>query len=162
MKRKLLFLFAIPFCILLSCRPFVGSLPPTSTVPATQIQTIQPTATMPPAPGSTSTVVPTSNAPIVITDVTNTHWVGMIYDQDEPLIWSVFEIIFLPGGKLRYYTPNEWRENGTWNQEGDDITLEWGDHFCELYGVLYGDVIAGAKQCTGGKAWGWSVQYQAP
>ena len=162
MKSNLLFLVTIPVCVLLSCQPFVVSSPPTNTAPATQIQTTQPTAAIPPATVFSSPVVPTSTISIIVTDVTNTHWVGMLYDQDNNLIREVFEIIFLPGEKLRYYIPNEWHENGTWQQKGNDITLEWGNHACDFYGVLYDDAILGARKCTDGKTWGWSVKYQAP
>lgn len=180
MKSNLLFPLTIFLCMLLSCQPFGFSPTPTNTTPATQTPMSQPTAAMPPTLlfkptlaftptlGFTPTLVftapavPTSTTLLVVTDVTNTHWVGSLYDQNDNRIWEVFEIIFLPGGKLRYYTPNEWRENGTWQQNGNDITLEWGNHACDLYGVLSGDAILGARKCSDGKTWGWSVQYKAP
>jgi hypothetical protein len=162
MKSNLLFPLTFSLCMLLSCQPFVVSPTPANTTPATQTPMSQPTAAMPPTLVFTAPAVPTSSTLLVVTDVTNTHWVGSIYDQNDNRIWEVFEIIFLPGGKLRYYTPNEWRENGTWQQKGNDITLEWGNHACDLYGVLSGDAILGARKCTDGKTWGWSVQYKAP
>ena len=168
MKSNLLFPFTILLCMLLACQPFVVSPPTTNTSLATQPPMSQPTAGMPPTKLFTPTLVftapavPTATTLLVVTDVTNTHWVGSLYDQNDNRIWEVFEIIFLPGGKLRYYTPNEWRENGTWQQKGDDITLEWGNHACDFYGVLYDDAILGARKCTDGKTWGWSVKYKAP
>ena len=102
--------------------------------------------------------IPPTTTPVAVSDLTNTHWVGGIYDENNPLLWEVFEIVFLPGGKMRYYIPNSWQENGTWQQKGDDIILEWGDHACDFYGILYGDTITGARKCTDGKTKRWTVQ----
>ena len=137
---------------------------PSAQVQATQTASALP-ATVAPSPTRDlipSEVPPALSATVSVSDVTNTHWKGSIYDEENPLIWEVFEIIFLPGGKLRYYTPNEWSEKGTWQQKGDDILLETNNHGCDFYGVMYGDTIAGARKCMDGKTWGWSVQLQTP
>ena len=152
----------------MSCKfltpPASVQITPSNPAPATQISSPLP-ATVAPSPTHESAPSPisaTSTIAVIVTDVTNTHWVGRIYDEKNNLIWEVFEIIFLPGGKLRYYTPNAWAENGTWQQKDDDIILEWGNHACDFYGVLSGDSIAGARKCTDGKTWGWWVQLQTP
>ena len=128
---------------------------PTQTISAIPL----PVATDEPLP---SQKPPASTTSVVVSDLTNTHWVGRIYDQDNDLIWEVFEIIFLPDGKFRYFIPNDWYEDGTWQKKGDDIILEWGNHACDFYGVLYGDTIAGARKCTDGKTWGWWVKVKIP
>ena len=110
-----------------------------------------------PSPISSGTATAAS-----VSDVTNTHWVGEIYDQNNPYHWEVFEIIFLPGGKLRYYVPNAWNEDGTWKQSGNNIILEWNNHACDFYGVLSDNAIAGAQKCTDGTTQGWSVKLKSP
>jgi hypothetical protein len=162
-------ILALAFFLLVNCRiatviPSLSHPTPSDQARSPQATTSlpQPVATGTPVEPTPSPTLPVATSTIVVTDLTNTHWVGRIYDQDNDRIFMVFEIIFLPDGKLRYYTPNEWRENGTWQQEGNDVVLEWGNHACDLYGILYGDTILGARKCKDSKTWGWSVQLSAP
>jgi len=107
--------------------------------------------------------IPTNSiAPGDINDLTNTHWVGRIYDQENDLKFEVFEIIFLPDGKFRYFIPNDWHENGTWQKNGNDIVLEWANHACDFYGLLNGDTIAGAQTCVDTGTKGWWVKLKTP
>lgn len=150
----------------MSCRLVTGIPSQVDLTPSDQAQSTQTTsaepllvATQVPVPSQTQ---PASTSSVVVTDLTNTHWVGRIYDQDNIYKFEVFETIFLPGGKLRYYIPNDWAENGTWQQKGNNVVLEWANHACDLYGVLSGDTIAGAQKCVDTGTRGWWVKLKAP
>jgi hypothetical protein len=151
----------------MSCQ-FITTPTSIQITPSNQVQPAQKTSTLSPTMihSQTNEIIPSQIPPtattVAVSDLTNTHWVGSIYDENNPMIWEVFEIVFLPDGKMRYYIPNAWHENGTWQQKGDDFILEWGDHACDFYGVLYGDTIAGARKCSDGKTKGWSVQLKTP
>jgi hypothetical protein len=162
------FVFALLLLLVMGCQ-FITGTSPVQVTPSSPGQTPPTASALPPtaAPSPTdelvpSPVPPTATQATVVSDLTDTHWMGSIYDENNPSKWEVFEIYFLPGGKMRYYVPNAWYEDGTWQQKGDDITLVWGDHDCDFYGVLYDDTILGARKCTDGKTWGWSVKLQAP
>jgi hypothetical protein len=162
-KKHFFVILAILLTPMIGCR-FVSDItsPGNPTPPdQAQITPAEPglTATNEPAVGQT---LPASTASVVISDLTNTHWVGRIYNQDNVYIFEVFETIFLPGGKLRYYVPNDWFEDGTWQQKGNNVTLEWANHRCDLYGVLSGDMIAGAQKCILTGTRGWWVKLKTP
>jgi len=137
--------------------------------PPNQAQTTQITSTLPellatnePVPSQT---LPSPTTAVVVSDVTNTHWVGRIYEQDNNYIFEVFETIFLPDGKLRYHLLSNWYEDGTWQQKGNNIILQWENHACDLYGTMYGDTISGVgtQKCLGvGTGSEWSVKLQTP
>lgn len=167
MKKNLLFvILAFLLVPVMSCRLVTGIPSQVDLTPSDQAQSTQTTsaepllvATQVPVPSQTQ---PASTSSVVVTDLTNTHWVGRIYDQDNIYKFEVFETIFLPGGKLRYYIPNDWAENGTWQQKGNNVVLEWANHACDLYGVLSGDTIAGAQKCVDTGTRGWWVKLKAP
>ncbi len=168
MKNNYPFLILALLLISLASCQFITTPSSIRITPSSEIQAAQPTSTLLATmiPSQTHEFIPSQIPPtattVALSDLTNTHWIGNIYDENDPRLGEVFEIVFLPDGKLRYYIPNAWHENGTWQQKGDDIILEWGDHACDFYGVLYGDTIAGARKCTHGKTKGWSVQLQTP
>jgi hypothetical protein len=161
-------LLALPLIILLMSCQALSTLASSTVTPSNPAQT--PTVSAFPltaTPSSSGTPIPSpissGTASVVsVSDVTNTHWAGEIYDQNNPYHWEVFEIIFLPDGKLRYYVPNAWNEDGTWKQSGNNIILEWNNHTCDFYGVLSGNAIAGAQKCTDGTTQGWSVKLKSP
>ena len=160
-KTYLLIIFVLLISPMISCQLF-GILPgnvaptPISRPQDSPIQKPTPEARPEPISNPTPTL-PVS--PAQITDLTNTHWVGRLYDQENQLKFAVFEIIFLPDGELRYYTPNSWSENGTWEQNGDDILLTTGNGSCDYYGILSGDTIAGARNCKDTSTMGWWVEF---
>ncbi len=167
-QKQVLLMLAWLLSLTMSCQ-WLSSPTPAQVTPSRQVQMTRAAATLPSptVPDPTSRPIPSQTpaaptAPISVTEVAGTHWVGQIFDQDKSGIWEVFEIIFLPEGKLRYYIPNDWHEDGTWEQKGNDIILKTGNGACNYYGVLYGDAITGARKCGEGKTWGWSVQVKVP
>jgi hypothetical protein len=167
MKKNYLFvILAFLWILVMSCRLLTGIPSDANPTPSNQAQSTQTipaepllVATQEPAPSQT---LPAATTSVVISDLTNTHWVGRIYNQDNVYIFEVFETIFLPGGKLRYYIPNDWYENGTWQKKGNNVTLEWGNHACDFYGLLSGDTIAGAQKCVDTGTRGWWVKLKTP
>ena len=167
-QNQALLVLACLLSLMMSCQ-WLTAPTPAQTTPSRQVQMTQAAPTLPPttAPDPTRRPIPSPTpagptASVSVSEVAGTHWVGQIFDQDKAGIWEVFEIIFLPEGKLRYYVPNDWHEDGAWTQKGNDITLETGNGACNYYGVLYGDAISGARKCGDGKTWGWSVQLKIP
>ena len=165
-NNHLLVILAFLFMLLMSCRLITAVPSLVNPTPPDQAQATQTISALPllaatnePAPSQTP---PASTPSVVVSDLTNTHWVGRIYDQNNDRIFEVFEIIFQPDGKFRYYIPNAWYEDGTWQQKDNNVILEWGNHACDFYGLRNGDMIAGAQKCIDTGTKGWWVKVKMP
>lgn len=101
-----------------------------------------------------------------IRSVANTSWSGYSEFSKAKL---ADEVTFLPNGNIRYRSkrhikpgdlssPTEWSqwfENGTWQQTGNEISIEINNSFSEKRGIIKGNKIEGTAKNKVGATWTW-------
>ncbi len=65
---------------------------------------------------------------------------------------------FRKGGILHYRDPQGWWEDGSWQQNGVQVTFLLGDGFTTYHGQVIGNTISGDAINKKGKTWRFSVQ----
>ena len=117
------------------------------------------TQTQPQAPNATATVSPTSTQGNAVASpkqdvvkVEGTKWTGHDIANGGNLTYR-----FLPGGLLEYTNAGRTFRNGTWQQNGADVTWEANNNYAEYSGVVTGNKMAGKARNRVNRNWTWEL-----
>lgn len=108
----------------------------------------------PPPSGSASAAAqqaPTPTPAEAAPSLLGTTWSGATSDGD------AYTFEFRAGGRLHYTSPSGTFDNGTWTQDGTDVSFEMNGHYSDYTGTLHGDELRGAGRNRVGRSWTWSV-----
>ncbi len=87
-------------------------------------------------------------------DVAGTKWVATDADRDGDVIAYTFEA----GGKLVYSYGGKTYDNGTWKQDGDDLTWETNGHYADYTLAFKEGQFVGSAKNVNGKSWDVTIR----
>ncbi len=84
--------------------------------------------------------------------VSGTTWAGKDSDGE------YYTYHFLTDGVLHYDTQSDSWQNGSWEQDGNNIYFEMNNKFSEQYGTIRGNKMKGTGHNTKGHEWTWKAK----